>query len=185
MSWLIYYIPKLYFHFNTSFIYKSITNYYLYVLISWVSWNCRGLGHPLAIPTLCELVRVHRSNVIFLFETLAHKARVEEIRSRISFQTCFAVDCIGHGGVICVLWRDVATCSILSYNNSHIDLKVHGTIGEWRLTGFYGCLERHRRRESWNLLRRLSTTSNLLCIFMGEFQWPSQYQWQKGNGRAS
>lgn len=117
-----------------------------------LSWNCRGLGQPLAIPTICELVRVHRPGVIFLFETLAHKGRVEEVRSRINFQGCFAIDCVGRSGGLCVLWRDAAACSLNSYSNNHIDLKIHDSLGEWRLTGFYGFPERNRRRMSWNLL---------------------------------
>lgn len=50
-----------------------------------LSWNYRGLGHPLAIPTLCKLVRVYRPNVVFLSETIAHKQKVEDIRVRLNF----------------------------------------------------------------------------------------------------
>jgi len=40
---------------------------------------------------------------------------------------------------------------------------------EWRLTGFYGFLERRRRRESWNLIRALSRRSNLSWVCIGDF----------------
>lgn len=46
-----------------------------------LSWNCRGLGHPCAVPILCELVRTHRPDV-FLFDTLTHSNKIEEVRIR-------------------------------------------------------------------------------------------------------
>lgn len=135
-----------------------------------LSWNCRGLGQPLAIPTLCELVRVHRPRVIFLFETLAHKNRVEEVRLRLDFQGCFAIDCMGRSGGICALWKEAPSCDLLGYSNNHIDLRVHDTVvGDWRLTGFYGYPERHRRKNSWELLRRLSSMYSLPWAIMGDF----------------
>lgn len=41
-----------------------------------LSWNCRGLGHPQAVPVIRELVRAHRPGVMFLYETLAHANKV-------------------------------------------------------------------------------------------------------------
>lgn len=134
-----------------------------------LSWNCRGLGHPLAISTIRELVRVHKPSVIFLFETLASKNKVEEIRSRINFKCCFVVDCVGRSGGLCVLWKEATCFSILNFSNNHIDILINCSRGEWRLTGFYGFPERNRRRQSWNLLRRLSSSSSLPWVVIGDF----------------
>ncbi|EEF32497.1 conserved hypothetical protein [Ricinus communis] len=51
---------------------------------------------------------------------------------------------------------------LLSYSSKHIDIVVSfPDMATWRLTRFYGYPERHRCRESWNILRNLSQKSNL------------------------
>lgn len=64
-------------------------------------WNCRGLGNPRAIPILIELLRAHRPDVVFLFETLVCSARIEVIKARIGFESFFYVNCNGHNGGVC------------------------------------------------------------------------------------
>ncbi|CAN0876937.1 hypothetical protein LINGRAHAP2_LOCUS11577 [Linum grandiflorum] len=60
-----------------------------------LSWNCRGLGQPRAVLALVDLVQVHRPDVVFLVETIADKQKLEEIRVRLKFEGCFAVDVQG------------------------------------------------------------------------------------------
>lgn len=117
-----------------------------------LSWNCRGLGQPVAIPSVCELVCACRPDVIFLYETLSHASRIEELRIKINFSSCFVVDCVGRSGGVCVLWKDSSLCSLQSYSQNHIDMKVTDNHSDWRLTRFYGFPERSRRRLSWSLL---------------------------------
>ena len=49
------------------------------------SWNYRGLGNILAVQVLRELVRTHIVDFIFLFETLCHSNRAEEVRHELGF----------------------------------------------------------------------------------------------------
>lgn len=42
-------------------------------------------------------------------------------------------------------------------------------MGRCRYTGFYGCPERERRRESWGLIRELASRSNLPWCIIGDF----------------
>lgn len=42
-------------------------------------------------------------------------------------------------------------------------------IRRWRYTGFYGCPERSRRRESWSILRELVDVSRLAWCIIGDF----------------
>ncbi|KAL8492823.1 hypothetical protein ACS0TY_024136 [Phlomoides rotata] len=103
-----------------------------------LSWICRGLGNPAAIPSLCELVRVQRPDIIFLFETLSYGVKIEELRIKLNFQCCFSVDCVGRSGGIYVFWRVADACNLVSYSRNHIDLHINDLQGQWRLTGFYG-----------------------------------------------
>ncbi|XP_057774984.1 uncharacterized protein LOC130993963 [Salvia miltiorrhiza] len=134
-----------------------------------LSWNCRGLGHPLAIPTLSELVRAHRPNFLFLCETLAKRNRVETIRSRLNFEGCFVVDCVSRSGGLCMFWKLSSSCKLLSYSSNHIDIHVFDPNGDWRLTAFYGYPDRGRRCESWSLLRCLAAANSLPWVVMGDF----------------
>lgn len=38
-----------------------------------LSWNCRGLGYPQSVPALRELVKAHKPDVVFLFETFVSR----------------------------------------------------------------------------------------------------------------
>ncbi|KAL8507169.1 hypothetical protein ACS0TY_017899 [Phlomoides rotata] len=40
---------------------------------------------------------------------------------------------------------------------------------QFRITGYYGHPERHRRQLSWNLLKHLSRVNSLLWVFIGDF----------------
>lgn len=86
-----------------------------------LSWNCRGLGQSATVPALCELVKARRPDVIFLFETLSFGVRIESLRVKLNFQSCFSVDCVGRSGGIAVFWSNNISCSILSYSKNHID----------------------------------------------------------------
>jgi exonuclease III len=44
--------------------------------MSLLSWNCRGLGNSSAVPTLRDLVRKYKVDVIFLCETLVHANKI-------------------------------------------------------------------------------------------------------------
>ena len=60
--------------------------------------------------------------------------------------------------------------SLLSYSQSHIDMEVSKEDGlRWRVTGFYGFLDRSQRHLSWNLLRSLYSASSLPWCYLGDF----------------
>lgn len=134
-----------------------------------LSWNCRGLGHPVAIPYLCELVKAHRPDILFLCETLSYSVKVVEMRARLFYNCACTVNCIGRSSGLCILWKPVLLCSITSFSQNHVDVCVSDPEGDWRLTGFYSCPEASRRRDSWSLLRRLLSESNLHWLVIGVF----------------
>lgn len=61
-------------------------------------------------------------------------------------------------------------CSIGSSSINHIDVEIlRDTIPQWRLSCFYGMPERDRRRESWDLIRHLSSLSTIPWCIVGDF----------------
>lgn len=134
-----------------------------------LSWNCRGLGNAATVPTISELVRARKPDIVFLFETLSYGVRLESIRIKLKFDFCFSINCIGRSGGLAVLWNNKINCNVLNYSRNHIDMLVMDSGGDWRITGFYGFPERNRRRLSWNLLRQLSNINDLPWVVIGDF----------------
>ena len=47
--------------------------------MSFLAWNCRGLGNPGTVRELGDLIRAKDPSVVFLAETWADEARLNEI----------------------------------------------------------------------------------------------------------
>jgi len=59
---------------------------------------------------------------------------------------------------------------VVNYSLNHIDVEVDDPRhGKWRMTGFYGFPEGSSRKDSWNLIRQLSTLSNLPWCIIRDF----------------
>lgn len=86
--------------------------------------------------------------LFFLFETLSFGIRLEQLRVKLNFSSCFYVDCISRSGGLAIFWNVNNNCSTVGYSLNHIDLSVTGSNGDWRLTGFYSFPERSRRNFS-------------------------------------
>ncbi|XP_074374778.1 uncharacterized protein LOC141715199 [Apium graveolens] len=79
-----------------------------------------------------------------------------------------ALDCQRQAGGIALLWGNNNEASLCTYTNSHIDMII--TVQGWskfRLTGIYGKPDRARRGSTWNLIRDLSTQSNMPWCIIG------------------
>ena len=74
----------------------------LLVAMTVLSLNFWGLGSTLVVQVLHELARTHMVDFIFLFETLCHSNRVEEVRRELGFDCSFLVDKEGRSGGVCV-----------------------------------------------------------------------------------
>lgn len=97
-----------------------------------------------------------------------HASKIEELKCSLNFDGAFAVDRIGRGGGVVVLWRKEVNCRVISYASNFIDMDIkEDNQASWRLTGGYP--ERARRRDSWRLLRQLSNSSSLPWCIMGDF----------------
>ena len=62
-----------------------------------------------------------------------------------------------------MFWRRKVDLEIKSFLRHHIDVVVteEGTGFKWRIIGFYGHPETHRRKESWNFLNTLNSQFQL------------------------
>ena len=102
-------------------------------------------------------------------ETLVHEMKIEELRIKLGFYGKFTVNNIGHNGGLAMLWDSSLSYLIFGFSNNHINLIITESTGDWRLTGYYGFPERHRRRASWTLLLALEIHSSLPWVCIGDF----------------
>ena len=135
-------------------------------IMNLICWNCRGLGVPRAVQ---ELVNRYNPLVLFLSETKKKSSKMDWLRSRWDFENCFAVDSVGKGGGLALLWMNEVFVEILSYSNSHIDARI-GNINmgnAWRFTGFYGSPVVRYQSNSWELLRQLHMSQSMPWLCAG------------------
>ncbi|GLT96020.1 hypothetical protein SLE2022_136690 [Rubroshorea leprosula] len=149
-----------------------------------LAWNCRGLGEVSAILELKKLCFQHKPSIIFLSETKRTATEMNLIRLDLRFEHCFAIDCVGRGGGLALLWTQDFMLQLSSVSQSHIDVKIVDPRGSrWRLTGFYGRPEVARREESWTLLKSLKVASTLPWLCLGDFNEILRQSKKGGNPR--
>jgi exonuclease III len=66
--------------------------------MSFLSWNCRGLGNPWVVRDLHQMVKEKRPNLVFLMETKLHNKNLDFLRIRLKFNHMFMVDSVGKSG---------------------------------------------------------------------------------------
>ena len=135
-----------------------------------LSWNCRGLGNPRTVRQLQDLVSRFKPDIVFLMEVEKNMEKMERIKVRLKFEGIFLVEGKNRGGGIAMLWKDKGIARLLGFSRNHLDVEVQSpNLPKWRFTGFYGHPERHRRRESRQLLKSLKKKSNLPWCCIGDF----------------
>ncbi|XP_074327027.1 uncharacterized protein LOC141664968 [Apium graveolens] len=138
--------------------------------MSLIAWNCRGLGQPRTVRFLNEITNQFKPSFIFLSETLTTKNKIKAVCREIHFAGCWVIDAEGHSGGLALLCRNEGACTVRAASKHFIDFEVENDqVGRWRYTGFYGCPERRRRYESWNIFRTLTGNSDLPWCIIGDF----------------
>ena len=103
-----------------------------------LSWNCRGLGNPMAVRDLCQLVKEKKPTLLFLIETKNFNNKMEGIRKKLGFLGLFTIHPVGMSGDLALLWHDDSVLKIKTYSRRHIHAEVQSRKGVWHLTRFYG-----------------------------------------------
>lgn len=134
-----------------------------------LSWNVRGLGDPRTVREVGKIAHTFSPKVLLLIETRRSAVEMDRLRVKWGFDNCFAVDSIGRGGGLAVLWNNDFHSEVRSYSKNYIDMMVEDDSGNWRITLFYGHPETSKRNETWSLLKGLNKQVDLPWICMGDF----------------
>ncbi|XP_074326978.1 uncharacterized protein LOC141664920 [Apium graveolens] len=135
-----------------------------------LSWNCRWLGNARVVRVLGDLIKSHKPSILFLIEILSKGDGVKKLNKKFGFDNYWAVDSVGRGGGLALLWDNIISCEVVEASSNFIDVHMlDNNTSTWRLTGFHGLPERTRRRELWELIRTLSNKSSLPWCIISDF----------------
>lgn len=85
---------------------------------------------------------------------------------------------------LALIWKNEEGVEIKGSCNHYIDFEVYcEQIGRWRYMGFYGCPERGRHRESWDLIHGLASISSMPWCIIGDFN-DMMFGYEKQGGHA-
>ena len=122
-----------------------------------LSWNCRWIGNLRAIQLLKDPISSKKPDVLFLIEMLVGVAKMKSIKTQLVFEGMVVIEKEGHNVGLALLRKTKNTVSLLGFSQNFIDVVVKiPDLPIWRMIGFYGCPERRRKRESWDILINLS-----------------------------
>ncbi|KAL0439453.1 UNVERIFIED_CONTAM: hypothetical protein Slati_2428300 [Sesamum latifolium] len=125
-----------------------------------------GLGSPWTIRQLETWMKQVHPDFVFLSETKCYARRVDKLRGRFGV----GVDAVGKSGGLYLFWHQQCTVQLQSFSPSHIDVTVLNSYGDdWRFTGLYGQPEAAKRKDTWDLLQKLSRKSMRLWLVAGDF----------------
>lgn len=105
------------------------------------------------------MVNCYKPQQLFLCETTKTVSWIERISVRLGFNGCLAVDKVGKGGGLALLWSDDIDLSVSSYSHRRINaLTRYGNYSPlWHFTRIYGDPVISNRYSFWDLLRLLSS----------------------------
>ena len=149
-------------------------------------WNCRGLENLRTRKELEVVIRAKVPSGVFIAETWADEARLQQIKWNIEFNNLFFVERNNKGGGLALFWRNSVDLSVDSFSPNHIDSIINkGKEDVWRFTGFYGEPMTHKRLESQNKFRRLHNKFNLPWLCAGDFNEIIRSSEKMGGGSRS
>ena len=96
-----------------------------------------------------DIVSTKKPKLVFLMEVKVGRQHVERVKNKLRFEGCFIVDSAIGGGGLALFWKEKNWVRLISFSRNYIDISIHILdMPTWRLTGYYGFLERSRRKDS-------------------------------------
>ncbi|KAL0404334.1 UNVERIFIED_CONTAM: hypothetical protein Sradi_2074200 [Sesamum radiatum] len=162
--------------------------------MSFLLWNCQGLGNLGTIKGLRDLIRENNPHLVFLAETKCSTSQIEVLKRRLNLFG-FCVESRGKSGGLALFWNKSVDVQLQSFSHYHIDVSVRLSNSEewWRFSGVYGEPDTSKRTVFWNLLSRLHRQSVRPWLVAGDFNeilehsekegGPLRAEWQIRNFR--
>lgn len=138
--------------------------------MSYLFWNCRGLGIPLTVLTLRDIIRLKNPDIIFRSETKSTSSWVDSLKERWNLHG-ITVDKLGQARGLALLWKKDVDVTLVGFSQNHTDAEIllPSDAIKCEFIGFYGVANRSNRWKSWALLRHLPSNNSLPWMVRGDF----------------
>lgn len=120
---------------------------------------------------LQNVLKLYKPQFFFFIEMKLDNHETKLVRRRYGFMNGIEVGTDGSKGDLCLAWKKEVDITLRSFSRNFIDMMVKSKEMEleWRFTGFYGSQFANGKSDSWNELRRLKMTTDLLWLVCGDF----------------
>jgi hypothetical protein len=95
--------------------------------------NCRGLKNRRAVRALQDLERQIKPDVFFLSETHLGRAKADNLRRKLGFDSLSLFESDGKSGGLLMMWRNNVKVIEKSVTKNYIDVIIEDDIS-WRFT---------------------------------------------------
>jgi hypothetical protein len=103
-------------------------------------------------------------------ETQLSKKSVDNLSRCLGFDNSFAVSSSGHSGGLGLFWNNEIKNEVFPYSQYHIDIIVYEQGKEpWRLTVVHGEAQVNERHKTWDVLKFIRSSNDLLWLCIGDF----------------
>ncbi|KAH1129231.1 hypothetical protein J1N35_000609 [Gossypium stocksii] len=89
-----------------------------------ICWNCRGLGNPISVRELKQLLDANNPDLVFLCEMKLKMVNLSRIQNICRMNGGLVVNAEGWSGGLALLWKEDLDISIQTYSKHHTDSLV-------------------------------------------------------------
>jgi exonuclease III len=93
--------------------------------MSFLFWNCRGLGSDATVGELRYLENKFRPAILFLSEIKMEDGKARGFMWSLGYTGSYALSCIGRSGGLALFWRQPYSVSVRGFNSHCINVIVH------------------------------------------------------------
>ncbi|KAJ1686323.1 hypothetical protein LUZ63_017713 [Rhynchospora breviuscula] len=139
--------------------------------MSIISWNCRGSGGAVTIPTLARYLHSTRARLAFVSETKYSISQAKQRISRLSLRNSEVIPSVGKSGGIWLLWDDDVVVEVLERSFFFFFAKVQMYASEdpWLLGAVYAHPNPVVQGYIWDRIIYYSNCHNLPLCTIGDF----------------
>ena len=92
--------------------------------MSLLVWNCCGLKNPRTVKELGDYIRAKDPTVVFLTETWADSARLDQVLRNFDFKNKWSIESGNRGGGLVLLWKEEIKITVEDSSKYCIDVLV-------------------------------------------------------------
>ncbi|XP_015879387.3 uncharacterized protein LOC107415557 [Ziziphus jujuba] len=138
--------------------------------MKFLSWNCRGLGHPRVINVFKSLVRKSNLSCVFLCETKGGRDRLEKVCRSLGYHNMEIIEAKGNAGGLCLMWSDDVNLKIERSNERVICGDMLDDVGNptWSFLACHSPPYIGEKKNFWSQLIGIVNDLNRPWILFGD-----------------